>query len=432
MQLVACLAVLVLCVAEAVENCPDVCKCTKQTSPERSEVNCHKKGMRKFPSKLPPDSWILKMGENRIVDLPPNVLKPIPKIESINLERNVIKSIHPQAFSGARRLMLLNLYGNQINKLPLKGFQDLLNLRFLMLGQNQISSVKPDMFTGMRNLSDLDLPLNSLTALPSNAFKPLIALKVLDLALNRIQRISTKGFVGLTELLFLNLDNNSLKSIPAGAFKPLASLEMLVLDNNLLSTLTSATLEGLSNLQELYLRNNELERLPQDLFRHTPKLSQLALSGNRLKTVDGSMFTQLSDRQSYNAPIFISISNHFWRMVMSSWKTGARRLMLLNLYGNQINKLPLKGFQDLLNLRFLMLGQNQISSVKPDMFTGLKEVYLHDNPWTCDCNINNLVRWMSQTKANLSPLESLRCVAPAGYRDKALNSLKDQNLRCRA
>lgn len=64
MQLVACLAVLVFWVAEAVENCPDVCKCTKKTSPERSEVNCHKKGMRKFPSKLPPDSWILKMGES--------------------------------------------------------------------------------------------------------------------------------------------------------------------------------------------------------------------------------------------------------------------------------------------------------------------------------------------------------------------------------
>lgn len=159
------------------------------------------------------------------------MLRSIPKIESINLERNAIKSIHPQAFSGAKQLMLLNLYGNHIASLPPRGFQvkslgrhvlqpycnkqnivilsqDLLSLRFLMLGQNQIGILKPEMFAGMRNLSDLDLPLNALTMLPSNAFKPLIALKVLDLSLNRIQRMSPKTFTGLRQLLFLNLDNN--------------------------------------------------------------------------------------------------------------------------------------------------------------------------------------------------------------------------------
>uniref|UniRef100_A0A3B5KTP6 Si:dkey-1j5.4 n=1 Tax=Xiphophorus couchianus TaxID=32473 RepID=A0A3B5KTP6_9TELE len=210
----------------AVVSCPDVCKCSRKSNPEKSEVNCHKKGLRSLPSNLPPDAWILKLSA--------------PRIESINLERNAIKSIHPKAFSGVKQLMLLNLYGNHITVLPPRGFQvrwkrkgqcvppfyavilpklcfhfyflpprqDLLNLRFLMLGQNQIGILKSEMFAGMRNLSDLDLPLNALTVLPSNAFKPLIALKVLDLSLNRIQRISPKAFTGLRQLLFLNLDNN--------------------------------------------------------------------------------------------------------------------------------------------------------------------------------------------------------------------------------
>lgn len=170
-------------------------------------------------------------GENGITDLRAKILRTIPKVESINLERNAIRFIHPQAFSGAKQLMLVNLYGNYITNLPSRGFkvrqvewnctriplmfltaclalQDLLNLRFLMLGQNQISVLKADMFLGMRNLSDLDLPLNALTILPSNTFKPLIALKVLDLSMNRIQRVSPKTFAGLRQLLFLNLDNN--------------------------------------------------------------------------------------------------------------------------------------------------------------------------------------------------------------------------------
>ncbi|KAM4522519.1 uncharacterized protein PAE49_002183 [Odontesthes bonariensis] len=278
-----------------VESCPDVCKCSRKSGPEKSEVNCHKKGLRAFPSNIPSDVWILKLGENGITDLKANILRSVPKIESINLERNAIKSIHPQAFSGAKHLMLLNLYGNHITDLPSRGFLGLLNLRFLMLGQNQIGIVKPEMFAGMRNLSDLDLPLNALTTLPSNAFRPLIALKVLDLSLNRIQRISPKAFTGLGQLLFLNLDNNSLKTVPAGAFRPLRSLEMLVLDNNFLSTLSQSALDGLRNLQELYLRNNQLEHIPSEVFSNMPKLSQLALSGNRLKVVNGNMFSHMPE-----------------------------------------------------------------------------------------------------------------------------------------
>uniref|UniRef100_A0A3B4TZV3 Si:dkey-1j5.4 n=1 Tax=Seriola dumerili TaxID=41447 RepID=A0A3B4TZV3_SERDU len=193
MQYLQWLLLVILWGAQTVESCPDVCKCSKMPDVEKSEVNCHKKGLQDFPSDLPPDAWILKLGE-------------------------YFSSIHPKAFSGAKQLMLLNLNrlhvqcshcNNLIRKVfLLPRLKDLLNLRFLMLGQNQIGTLKAEMFAGLRNLSDLDLPLNALTSLPSNAFKPLIALKVLDLSLNRIERISPKAFTGLRQLMFLNLDNN--------------------------------------------------------------------------------------------------------------------------------------------------------------------------------------------------------------------------------
>ncbi|RVE55917.1 hypothetical protein OJAV_G00230800 [Oryzias javanicus] len=291
MQLLAWFGLVLLCVLQSTGACPSICKCSKKSNPEKSEVNCHKRGLRSLPSDLPTDVWILKLGENGITDLKANLLRSVPTIESLILEKNTIKSVHPKTFSGAKHLTLLNLLGNQITKLPPKVFKDLLNLRFLMLGQNEIGLIKAEMFVGMRNLSELDLPHNALTVVPSNAFKPLIALKVLDLSLNRIQRLSPKAFTGLTQLLFLNLDNNSLKTIPAGVFRPLQSLEMLVLDNNLLSSLSQSALDGLSSLQELYLRNNELELLPNDVFSNLPKLSELGLSGNHLKTVDGNTFS---------------------------------------------------------------------------------------------------------------------------------------------
>ncbi|CAG13011.1 unnamed protein product [Tetraodon nigroviridis] len=229
-------------------------------------------------------------GENGITDLRGKILRTIPKVESINLERNAIRFIHPQAFSGAKQLMLLNLYGNYITNLPSRGFKDLLNLRFLMLGQNQISILKADMFLGMRNLSELDLPLNALTILPSNTFKPLIALKVLDLSMNRIQRISPKAFAGLRQLLFLNLDNN---------------------------------------------RNNELEHLPPDVFSNMAGLSQLALSGNLLKVVDGSMFAHMPGKMSpppslFNLPVVPFLS-----------KDGADCVYSTGIYPSELKKLNL-------------------------------------------------------------------------------------------
>lgn len=53
--------------AQAVEGCHDVCKCSKSGS-EKSEVNCHKRGLRAFPSRLPADAWILKLGEYFMVN----------------------------------------------------------------------------------------------------------------------------------------------------------------------------------------------------------------------------------------------------------------------------------------------------------------------------------------------------------------------------
>ncbi|XP_054618698.1 immunoglobulin superfamily containing leucine-rich repeat protein-like [Dunckerocampus dactyliophorus] len=105
------------------EVCPDACKCSKKSGQDKTEVNCHKRGLRSFPSRLPSDAWVLKLGENGITDLQANILGAVPRIESVILEHNAIKSIHRQALSSAKTLTLLNLYGNHIKYLPPRGFK---------------------------------------------------------------------------------------------------------------------------------------------------------------------------------------------------------------------------------------------------------------------------------------------------------------------
>uniref|UniRef100_A0A3B3HHM6 LRRNT domain-containing protein n=1 Tax=Oryzias latipes TaxID=8090 RepID=A0A3B3HHM6_ORYLA len=62
MESLAWLGLVLLCVLQSAEACPSVCKCSKKSNPEKSEVNCHKRGLRTLPSNLPADAWILKLG----------------------------------------------------------------------------------------------------------------------------------------------------------------------------------------------------------------------------------------------------------------------------------------------------------------------------------------------------------------------------------
>lgn len=64
--------------------------------------------------------------------------------------------------------------------------------------------------------------------------------------------------------------------------------------------------------------------------------------------------------------------------------------------------------------------------------SGLKHVYLHDNPWKCDCNINSLVQYIDQIQVNRAPLERLWCVTPEEHRGKPMHKLKPEGLLCHA
>lgn len=63
---------------------------------------------------------------------------------------------------------------------------------------------------------------------------------------------------------------------------------------------------------------------------------------------------------------------------------------------------------------------------------GLKHIYLHDNPWKCDCNINSLVQYIDQKQLNRAPLEKLWCVSPEEHWGKPMHTLKPESLRCDA
>lgn len=57
------LMVITLWTVPAAFCCPDICKCSIKSASVKAEVDCHKRGLHVFPSNLPSDAWILKLGE---------------------------------------------------------------------------------------------------------------------------------------------------------------------------------------------------------------------------------------------------------------------------------------------------------------------------------------------------------------------------------
>lgn len=83
MRHLAWLMLVILWMVQAVDGCPDVCKCSRKYRSEKTEVNCHKRGLRAFPSKLPPDAWILKLGKHVVNQM---IIMPMSHVTLLSTE----------------------------------------------------------------------------------------------------------------------------------------------------------------------------------------------------------------------------------------------------------------------------------------------------------------------------------------------------------
>uniref|UniRef100_A0A672FT19 LRRCT domain-containing protein n=1 Tax=Salarias fasciatus TaxID=181472 RepID=A0A672FT19_SALFA len=292
--------------------------------------------------------------------------------------------------------------------------QELLNLRFLMLGQNQIGTLRPEMFSGMRNLSDLDLPLNALTLLPSDAFKPLIALKVLDLSLNRIQKISPKK---------LDLHDN-----PWHCDCQLASLVQWM-------GRTAATLsprDAVKCVSPPQLRRRSLGGLQEDKEKkkRTPAVPPPGAPNILLSCLVGpeSRQTGFPCLQELLNLRFLMLGQNQIGTLRPEMFSGMRNLSDLDLPLNALTLLPSDAFKPLIALKVLDLSGNRLKTLDGTVLVkmpGLKKLDLHDNPWHCDCQLASLVQWMGRTAATLSPRDAVKCVSPPQLRRRSLGGLQE-------
>ncbi|XP_053881024.1 amphoterin-induced protein 2 [Malaclemys terrapin pileata] len=186
----------------------------------------------------------------------------------------------------------------------------------------------------------------NLSRVPGTLFK---FIKRLDLSYNRIAFLEPEWVPVLFDKLnTLIINHNSISSIITGSFSTTPNLKYLDLSSNNLKTLGSPLFQELRVLEVLLLYNNQITQIDSAAFGGLYKLQKLYLCCNSLS----------------HFPLDLYIGKH-----------KLTELVLLDISYNHIQSVPIQ--------RISLVPAKQLSGI-----------YLHGNPFYCDCILYSmLIYW---------------------------------------
>lgn len=179
---------------------------------------------------------------------------------------------------------------------------------------------------------------------------------------------------------FLDLSANSIGILENYAFRNrgLVKVESLALDSTGIRTIERNAFGGLKWLKELDLSNNSIVSIDSFVFAENKILEMVNFSGNPILKLSSFQLTALPYLKS------------------------------LDFRNCALKEVENEAFSNLLSVETLNLKNNQLATLPRGIFTWLvhlKSLDLRENPWRCDCNVQNVVVQLVMRKlysANLS------------------------------
>ncbi|XP_067841018.1 trophoblast glycoprotein [Heptranchias perlo] len=249
--------------------------------------------------------------------------------------------------------------------------------------------------------------------------------------------------------------NKNLSGIPSGI--PAGVTNLFITGNNISTLVTGAFGPRLDQLVTLNLSGNKIEVIEPLVFASMPNLKQLDLSNNRISALHPAAFGADTDkvrelnlsRALLNGSMVEEISDLLQNGTLTN-------LVQLELSENDLFYLPARTFSRLPNLKHLELRNNSIVDLK-DTFRNLNlqtldlssnalktmgnttlaelssqpqiSVDLRDNPFVCDCGVEEFLRWLESTDKVVEK-DGLLCASPESMRNKPILQAKSSNLEC--
>ncbi|CAJ0915689.1 unnamed protein product [Ranitomeya imitator] len=133
--------------------CPFGCQCYLKV------VQCSDLGLSSVPAKIPPDTKLLDLQNNKIKEIKEKDLQGLTALSALFLNNNKLYKVHPKAFQSTTKLRRLYLSHNQLTEIPSKLPKSLSELR---IHDNKVKKVQKDSFKGMASLHVLEMSANPL------------------------------------------------------------------------------------------------------------------------------------------------------------------------------------------------------------------------------------------------------------------------------
>ncbi|XDB61699.1 hypothetical protein AB1E18_015057 [Capra hircus] len=451
-------------------SCPSACTCSNNI------VDCRGKGLTEIPANLPEGIVEIRLEQNSIKSIPAGAFTQYKKLKRIDISKNQISDIAPDAFQGLKSLTSLPhrdegvsglssvcslLNANKINCLRVNTFQDLQSLSLLSLYDNKLQTISKGLFAPLQAIQTLHLAQNPFVCdchlrwladyLQDNPIETSGARcsSPRRLANKRISQIKSKKFRcsegswGLPFCLFLDRPSVTRRwwcwFIPCSedyrsrfsseCFMDLVCPDRCRCEGTIVDCSNQKLARVPSHLPEyvtdLRLNDNEISVLEATgIFKKLPNLRKINLSNNRIKEVREGTFDGAASVQE------LMLTGNQLEAVHGRVFRGLSGLKTLMLRSNLISCVSNDTFAGLSSVRLLSLYDNRITTITPGAFTtlvSLSTINLLSNPFNCNCHLAWLGKWLRKRRiVSGNP----RCQKPFFLKEIPIQDVAIQDFTC--
>ncbi|XP_048457806.1 leucine-rich repeat-containing protein 52-like [Rhincodon typus] len=180
-----------------------------------------------------------------------------------------------------------------------------------------------------------------------------------------------------------NCTGSQLQQVPAGI--PFSTQQLILSDNNI-SILPPLALNYLGGLVYLDFRNNSLTEISHSSLLNLKILAYLDLSRNQLRRI-----THLSFKSLTSMVVLKASRNRELTFIDHRAFSTNEKLQEIDISGN---------------------GLTFIDASMLEALPHLRSVRMSGNPWTCNCNAQNLSNWMRKNRRIIPDAANVTCTFP--------------------